>query len=47
MKDFKIFLLHQNLTKNTIDAYSTAVSLFLKALMKLQSKIYLLIKQSL
>lgn len=31
MKDFKIFLLHQNLTKNTIDAYSTAVSLFFKS----------------
>ncbi|MDI3349669.1 tyrosine-type recombinase/integrase [Mycoplasmopsis arginini] len=28
MKDFKNFLLHQNLSKNTIDAYETAVEMY-------------------
>ncbi|BAQ54225.1 integrase [Mycoplasmopsis arginini] len=28
MKDFKNFLLHQNLSKNTIDAYETAIEMY-------------------
>ena len=30
MKEFKNFLLHQNLSKNTIDSYTTAVDIYLK-----------------
>lgn len=30
MKDFKTFLLHQNLSKNTIESYQTAVEMFEK-----------------
>ncbi|MDC8937896.1 tyrosine-type recombinase/integrase [Metamycoplasma hyosynoviae] len=30
MKDFKTFLLHQNLSKNTIESYQSAVDLYLK-----------------
>ena len=30
MKEFKNFLLHQNLSKNTIDSYSTAVEIYRK-----------------
>lgn len=30
MKQFKTFLLHQNLSKNTIDSYQTAVDLYFK-----------------
>lgn len=30
MKQFKTFLLHQNLSKNTIDSYQTAVNMFFK-----------------
>ena len=30
MKEFKNFLLHQNLSKNTIESYTTAVDIYLK-----------------
>ena len=30
MKDFKNFLLHKNLAKNTIEAYSSAVEIYFK-----------------
>ncbi|WP_406615794.1 tyrosine-type recombinase/integrase [Mycoplasmopsis hyopharyngis] len=30
MKDFKTFLIHQNLSKNTIDSYQSSVDLYLK-----------------